>query len=172
MGPTDDSQVDLESTKAEAAPEPQPTPSPTPAATATPEPTPAPTATPEPTPDPAIASTFTIPASVEPVEEGGEWDLLQQKFQQWANTQQLTAVWEQSKLPLKLFGGLIAIVVVLQVYGGLIRTIEALPLAPGLLELAGLVWVANFSLRNLVKSSERQKIVRDLQDRWNRVVGG
>ena len=161
MGPTDDSQADLEPSKSTPAAEPQPTPSPTPAATATPEPT----------PDPVIASTFTIPASEEPAEEGGEWDLLQQKLQQWVNTEQLTALWDQSKLPLKLLGGLVAIVIVLQVYGGLIRTIEALPLAPGLLELAGLVWIANFSLRNLVKRSERQKVLSDLQDRWNRVVG-
>ena len=144
------------------APEPTPTPE---AESVAPQPTP----TPEPTPDPVIASTVTIPAGT--TGEGGEWNLLQEKVQGWINDNQLSVLWQQAKLPVQILVALIVLVLVLQVYGGIIRTISAVPLAPGLLELAGIVAVANFSIRRLVKSSERKKVLQTVQERWGQFIG-
>ena len=148
------------------APEPE-TASPEP--TFAPQPTVAPEPTPEATPDPVIASTVTIPAGT--TGEGGEWNLLQEKVQAWINDNQLSVLWQQVKLPAQILAALILLILVLQVYGGIIRTISAVPLAPGLLELAGVVAVANFSVRRLVKSSERKKVLQTVQDRWGQFVG-
>ena len=116
-----------------------------------------------------IASTVTIPAGE--TNEGGEWNLLQEKVQAWINDNQLSALWQQVKLPAQILAALIVLILVLQVYGGIIRTIAAVPLAPGLLELAGIVAVANFSVRRLVKSGERKKVFQTLRDRWDQFVG-
>ena len=148
------------------APEPE-TASPEP--TFAPQPTVAPEPTPEATPDPVIASTVTIPAGT--TGEGGEWNLLQEKVQAWINDNQLSVLWQQVKLPAQILAALIVLILVLQVYGGIIRTIAAVPLAPGLLELAGIVAVANFSFRRLVKSSERKKVLQTVRDRWDQFVG-
>ena len=148
------------------APEPE-TASPEP--TFAPQPTVAPEPTPEATPDPVIASTVTIPAGT--TGEGGEWNLLQEKVQAWVNDNQLSVLWQQVKLPAQILVALILLILVLQVYAGIIRTISAVPLAPGLLELAGVVAVANFSVRRLVKSSERKKVLQTVQDRWGQFVG-
>ena len=157
MGPIDDAKTNVENVS--------PTPAPTPSVA--PEPVPA---APEPTPDPAIAETVTIPADADAA--GGEWDLLKDKLQDWVNTDQLRNQLIQLKGPLRLLGGLIALIIVLQIYGGILHIIDALPLASGLFELAGVIWVANFSIRNLVRSSDRTKVLADLAARWQKVVGG
>ena len=120
-------------------------------------------------PDPAIDSTVSLPASTD--DEGGEWDLLRDKVQEWLNANQLSDLWRQAKLPVQILAALILLTLVLQIYGGIIRTIDAVPLAPGLLELAGLITVANFSARRLVKTSEREKVVQQVRDLWKQVVG-
>jgi len=148
------------------APEPETA---SPESTFAPQPTVAPEPTPEATPDPVIASTVTIPAGT--TGEGGEWNLLQEKVQAWINDNQLSVLWQQVKLPAQILVALILLILVLQVYGGIIRTISAVPLAPGLLELAGVVAVANFSVRRLVKSSERKKVLQTVQDRWGQFIG-
>ena len=148
------------------APEPETS---SPEQTFAPQPTVAPEPTPEATPDPVIASKVTIPAGT--TGEGGEWNLLQEKVQAWINDNQLSVLWQQVKLPAQILVALILLILVLQVYGGIIRTISAVPLAPGLLELAGVVAVANFSVRRLVKSSERKKVLQTVQDRWGQFVG-
>ena len=135
-----------------------------------PEPTPTPTVTPEPTADPAIAATVTISADADA--SGGEWDLLKDKLQGLVNTDQLQSQWSQLKGPLRLLAGLIVLVIVLVIYGGILRTIDALPLASGLFELAGVIWLASFSVRNLVRSGDRSKVMEDLVRLWQRVVGG
>ena len=157
MGPIDESPANVDN----ASSVPVPTPS------ATPEPAPV---APEPTPDPAIAETVTIPADADA--SGGEWDLLKEKVQGLVDTDQLQNQWTQLKGPLRLLGGLIVLIIVLQIYGGILRTIDAVPLASGLFELAGVIWVANFSVRNLVRSSDRRKVLDGLVGRWQRVVGG
>ena len=173
MGPIDEPQSNVDSVSQVPSPSPvQPpafteSPAQTPAA---PQPTPTPTVTPEPTADPAIAATVTIPADADA--SGGEWDLLKDKLQGLVNTDQLHSQWSQLKGPLRLLAGLVVLVIVLQIYGGIRRTIDALPLASGLFELAGVIWLANFSVRNLVRSGDRRKVMEDLVRRWRRVVGG
>ena len=156
MGPIDDTQNNVENVSPATAPTPFVAPEPVPAA-------------PEPTPDPAIAETVTIPADADAA--GGEWDLLKDKLQDWVNTDQLRNHWIQMKGPLRLLGGLIVLVIILQIYRGILHTIDALPLASGLFELAGVIWLANFSIRNLVRNSDRRKVVGDLAARWQKVVG-
>ena len=158
MGPIDEPQSNVDS----VSPVPEPTPTPTVTTT--------PIVTPEPTSDPAIAATVTIPADADA--SGGEWDLLKDKLQGLVNTDQLQSQWSQLKGPLRLLAGLIVLVIVLQIYGGILRTIDAVPLASGLFELAGVIWLANFSVRNLVRSGDRRKVMEDLVRRWQRVVGG
>ena len=173
MGPIDEPQSNVDSVSPVPSPSPvQPpafteSPAQTPAA---PEPTPTPPVPPEPTADPAIAATVTIPADADA--SGGEWDLLKDKLQGLVNTDQLHSQWSQLKGPLRLLAGLIVLVIVLQIYGGILRTIEALPLASGLFELAGVIWLGNFSVRNLVRSGDRRKVLEDLVRLWQRVVGG
>ena len=125
--------------------------------------------TPAETPDPVIASTVTIPAGNSG--EGGEWNLLQEKIQDWVSANNLSALWEQVKLPAQILIALIVLILVLQIYGGILRTIAAVPLAPGLLELAGIFAVANFSVRRLIKSSERKKVLSSVRERWTQFVG-
>ena len=187
MGPTDDNKSEVENSLSTPAPseqeqtpeavdavvaeEPTATPEPTPAPTPvpTPAPTPSPEPTPAPTPDPVIASTVTIPASS--ASEGGEWNLLQEKIQDWINANQLSTLWQQVKLPVQILAAVIVLILAVQIYGGIIRTIAAVPLAPGLLELAGVIAVINFSARRLVKSSERKQALQSLRDLWSQVVG-
>ena len=121
------------------------------------------------TPDPVIASTVTIPAGDSG--EGGEWNLLQEKIQDWVSANNLSALWEQVRLPAQILVALIVLILVLQIYGGILRTIAAVPLAPGLLELAGIFAVANFSVRRLIKTSERKKVLSSVRERWTQFVG-
>ena len=121
------------------------------------------------TPDPVIASTVTIPAGDSG--EGGEWNLLQEKIQDWVSANNLSALWEQVRLPAQILVALIVLILVLQIYGGILRTIAAVPLAPGLLELAGIFAVANFSVRRLIKTSERKKVLSSVRERWTQFIG-
>jgi len=58
-----------------------------------------------------------------------------------------------------------------RIYSGVIGIIDSIPLASGLLELAGLIWLINFSLNNLVKSSDRSQVTTMLQSRWRTITG-
>ena len=119
--------------------------------------------------DPVIESTVTIPAGNSG--EGGEWNLLQEKIQDWVSANNLSALWEQVKLPAQILIALIVLILVFQIYGGILRTIAAVPLAPGLLELAGIFAVANFSVRRLIKSDERKKVLSSVREGWTQFVG-
>lgn len=120
--------------------------------------------------DPAIASTMSIPAT-DPG-EGGEWDLLTEKLRDWMANNQLNELWDKTKTPAKLIGILILVIVVLQIYSGILNTIAQLPLAPRLLELAGLIWVARFAFQNLIRSSDRKQALGGLRTLWSKVIGG
>lgn len=122
-----------------------------------------------PSQDPAIASTVSIPA--EETSEGGEWDLLTGKLRDWMANNELNEIWEKTQTPAKLVGLLILVIVVLQIYSGILNTIEKLPLAPGLLELAGVIWLARFALQNLVRSGDRKQALDGLRNLWGKVTG-
>ena len=123
------------------------------------------------TPDPVITSTVTIPAQEASTDEGGEWDLLVEKIKAWIDSNQLGSLWNQAQLPLRLIGGLILFVIVSTVYSGILGTINKVPLAPGLLELTGVIWLLNYARCNLVRSSDRKRVIDAVGSTWNKVVG-
>jgi hypothetical protein len=122
-------------------------------------------------PDPVITSTVTIPAQEASTDEGGEWDLLVEKIKAWIDSNQLGSLWNQAQLPLRLIGGLILFVIVSTVYSGILGTINKVPLAPGLLELTGVIWLLNYARCNLVRSSDRKRVIDAVGSTWNKVVG-
>ena len=125
----------------------------------------------ETTPDPVITSTVTIPAQETSTDEGGEWDLLVEKVNAWIDSKQLGSLWDQAQLPLRLIGGLILFVIVSTVYSGILGTINKVPLAPGLLELTGVIWLLNYARCNLVRSSDRKRVISSIGSTWNKFVG-
>ena len=165
--------VQLGDPAAEAEPTSEPTPEPTPEPViaaapepAAPEPTPEPMAVPE---VPTVVSTLEVPALERPSggdAEGGEWDLLLDKLRQWIASGQLQQLWQTSRTPLTAAAALIGLLLVLRIYGALLGVLDSLPLVPGLLELAGLVAVVRFGLSNLVRSSDREKVIANVKGRW------
>jgi hypothetical protein len=141
--------------------------------TATPEPEPAP---PAPVDIPTVASTLEVPASPQVAasaadQEGGEWELLVEKVRTWIASGQLQEQWQAARTPLSLLAGLIAVLLVLRVYSALLGVLESIPLLPGLLELAGLVAVVQFSLTRLVRSNDRREVIEGVKQRWQSFRG-
>ena len=174
MGPVDEPRPEAETSGSD--PTPTPAPLPTPEPVPPPEPTPAPAPTPAPTPDPVLASTVSVPAQDASDQDGsdqdgGEWELLVGKAKAWVEQNDLAQLWTKAQLPLRVIGGLIAFALVAKVYSGVLNTIDSLPLAPGLLELAGLIWLMNFALRNLIRNSDRDKFITATRSTWSRITG-
>jgi len=165
MGPVDEPRPEAETPGSDPTPTPELTPAPTPAPEPTPEPTPAPT------PDPVIASTVSIPAQESADGDGGEWELLVGKVKDWLEQNDLAELWTKAQLPLRVVGGLIVFSLVATVYSGVLSTINSIPLVPGLLELAGVIWLVNFALRNLIRNSDRDKFIKGASSTWTRVTG-
>lgn len=173
--PTAATAADPAPTAAAPAEAPAPEPEPEPAA---PEPPSAPVAE-VPAPvvidTPTVASTIEVPAKapVNPTmaEEGGEWDLLVQKLRNWIASGQLQQQWQAARTPLSLLAGLIAVLLVLRVYSAVLGVLDSIPLLSGLLELAGLVAVIQFSLTRLVRSEDRREVIGGLKQRWKSFRG-
>ena len=134
------------------------------------EPTPAavaePPLEPQPSPEPpGVAATITVP----PLEEGaggGEWQMLVNSVNSWLGSGELTRQWQRIRGPLKGVAIVLVLLVVLRLYATVVATIDAIPLVSGLLELAGLIAVLQFSLTRLVRSSDRQQLLDQVQRRW------
>jgi len=122
-------------------------------------------------PIPEVAATLHAPATEAGPEQGGEWALLVAMIQDWIGSGQLQDTFQRYLNPLKLLGVLLGVVVVLRLYGALLGAIESLPLVPGLLELAGLLWLASFSASNLVRSGDRRQLIETLEQRWRSFRG-
>jgi hypothetical protein len=125
---------------------------------------------------PTVATTIDLPARGEnagagPTGEGGEWALLLSKLQAWLGSGQLQDQLQAARTPFTLVAGLIALLVVLQIYGALLAVIDRFPLAPGLLELVGVIAVVRFGLDKLVRSQERRALIEGLQRRWQAFQG-
>jgi hypothetical protein len=110
-------------------------------------------------------------AASDGVGEGGEWALLVEKLQAWWGSGQLQTLWQQSRTPLTLGLTLVVVLLVLQVYAGLLGAINSLPLVPGLLELVGLIWAVRYGLPQLIRRSERERLLNGLQQRWSSFRG-
>jgi hypothetical protein len=150
-------------------------------ATATPEPVksepaPEPPASTAPVDIPTVASTLEVPASPQVAipaadQDGGEWELLVEKVRTWISSGQLQEQWQSARTPLSLLAGLIAVLLVLRVYSAVLGVLDSIPLLPGLLELAGLVAVVQFSLTRLVRSNDRREVIEGLKQRWQSFRG-
>ena len=119
--------------------------------------------------DPAIASTVSIPADESA--DGGEWELLTGKLRDWMASNELGDLWDNTKTPAKLIGALLLLVVVGQIYSGILNTIAKIPLAPGLLELAGVIWLGRFALQKLIRNDDRREVADNLRQLWSKVIG-
>ena len=129
--------------------------------------------------DPAIASRVTVPAAMSPDPgqadlengEGGEWDLLSEKLRSWWQEQDLDHQWQRLRQPLLLGVGLVGLILVMRIYSGILAAIATVPLAPRLFELAGVSWLAWFSVTRLVRSDERRKVFTAVSGRWQAFRG-
>ena len=135
-------------------------------------------------PEPSVAATFTAeplePASAPLVApsssgadegEGGEWELLLQKLGQWLNQNELQTLWSQASKPVTALAALVGLLLVLRIYSALLGALDSLPLVPGLLELAGVVWVVRYGVPKLLRSSERERLLGGLSQRWKAFRG-
>ena len=120
---------------------------------------------------PAVAATLHAPATGADPDGGGEWALLLARVQDWIGSGQLQDITRTALPSLRLLALLLAGVVILKLYGALLGAIESLPLLPGLLELAGLVWLGRFSAANLVRSGDRRQLVETVERRWQSFRG-
>lgn len=125
-----------------------------------------------PGPPPGVAATITVP----PLEDGessggGEWEMLMERFSTWWNSGELNRQWQRIRGPLKGVAILVAVLLALQVYATVVGTIDAIPLVSGLLELTGLIAVLQFSATRLLRSSDRQEVLSQLQRRWQEFRG-
>ena len=130
----------------------------------------------QPAPDPVIASTVSIPAQESTDQDGGqldggEWELLVGKVKEWLEQNDLAELWTKAQLPLRVVGGLIVFSLLSTVYSGVLNTIDSIPLVPGLLELAGVMWLVNFALRNLIRNSDRDNFIKVVRSTWGLVTG-
>ena len=140
--------------------------------TAAPAPTPEPPAPEPPAAESPIASTVSVPADPNASDsEGGEWHLLMEKLNAWLADAKLMELWQQSQRPLKLVGGALALLLVLQLTSAVLGTLDAIPMLPRLLQLTGLIYVVLFASRRLVRSDERRSLIEGVKNSWSSFTG-
>lgn len=115
---------------------------------------------------PGVAATIAVPPLEETEGGGGEWELLVERFTTWWNSGELNRQWQRIRGPLKGVAILVAVLLALQVYATVVSTVDAIPVVSGLLELTGLIAVLQFSATRLLRSSDRQEVLAQLQRRW------
>jgi len=120
-----------------------------------------------PAPNP-IQTSVIIPAETQ---EGGEWQLLLAKLNDWLGGAKAAELWGQSKGPLKALGLAIVALLLLRLLGAVLGTLDALPLVPGLLELVGLLWLALAAGPRLLRSEERKKLLTTTHHAWKSFSG-
>ena len=138
----------------------------------TPAPTPEPPAPEPPAAESPIASTVSVPADPSASDgEGGEWHLLMEKLNGWLAEAKLMELWQQSQRPLKLLGGALALLLVLQLTSAVLGTLDAIPMLPRLLQLTGLIYLVLFTSRRLVRSDERRSLIERIKTSWSSFTG-
>ncbi|MEL0265465.1 MAG: CAAD domain-containing protein [Synechococcus sp.] len=119
-----------------------------------------------------IPSTVSVPADPNASDsEGGEWHLLMEKLNAWLADAKLMELWQQSQRPLKLVGGALALLLVLQLTSAVLGTLDAIPMLPRLLQLTGLIYVVLFASRRLVRSDERRSLIEGVKNGWSSFTG-
>ena len=146
---------------------------PAPAPDTAPEPpAPEPPVVEAPAADSPIASTVSVPADPSASDsEGGEWHLLMEKLNGWLADAKLMELWQQSQRPLKLLGGALALLLVLQLTSAVLGTLDASPMLPRLLQLTGLIYLVLFASRRLVRSDERRSLIEGIKTSWSSFTG-
>ena len=135
-------------------------------------PTPEPPASEPPAAESPIASTVSVPADPSSSDsEGGEWHLLMEKLNAWLADAKLMELWQQSQRPLKLVGGALALLLVLQLTGAVLGTLDGIPMLPRLLQLTGLIYLTLFASRRLVRSDERRSLIEGIKSSWSSFTG-
>jgi hypothetical protein len=126
--------------------------------------------------EPTVAKTLEVPPlapgqASEARTEGGEFDLLIGKVKDWFEQADLGGQWDRLNGPLRGLGLLLGGLLVIKLYLALLDTLDDVPLLPRLLQLGGLIWLFNFSLTRLTRSSERKEILEDWKRRWDAFRG-
>ncbi len=103
--------------------------------------------------------------------EGGEWDLLLKKLSEWQKSKNLKNQIKTFKQVAILSACLLLLVSIIRIYGGFINGISKFPIAPGLLELAGTIWLIWFTISKLLRSKDRQNLVSDIRTRRSALLG-
>ena len=109
------------------------------------------------------------PHQADPGQEGGEWQMLTTKLADWAASDAPQTLWKQLQSPLKAFAVLLSALFVLRLYAAVLGALEGVPLLAGLLELTALVWIARHGAPALLRREERQTLIDQLSQRWQRL---
>ena len=91
--------------------------------------------------------------------------------QEWVPASAQAPAWGLESVPEWARGSVWGRCLVATVYSGVLSTINSIPLVPGLLELAGVIWLVNFALRNLIRNSDRDNFIKGARSTWARVTG-
>jgi hypothetical protein len=135
--------------------------------------------------NPPISKPTNIPASQAPtpnqeqnkVGKEVDWPLLAGKardllnLSNWIKPNDQSNQWQQLRQILVFVAWPIALVIFVRIYGGILSTIERVPLASSLFEMAGIIWLAWFSLTRLIRSKDRQDVISSLRSRWHAFSG-
>ncbi len=104
-----------------------------------------------------------------PRQEGGEWQMLTTKLADWAASDAPQTLWQQLQSPLKALAVLLGALFVLRLYTAVVGALEGVPLLAGLLKLTALVWIARHGAPALLRREERQTLIDQLSQRWQRL---
>ena len=109
------------------------------------------------------------PNQDDPRQDGGEWQMLTTKLADWASSDAPQTLWQQLQSPLKALAVLLVAVVVLRLYAAVLGDLEGVPLLAGLLELTALVWIARHGAPALLRREQRQTLIDQLSQGWQRL---
>ena len=109
------------------------------------------------------------PNQDDPRQDGGEWQMLTTKLADWASSDAPQTLWQLLQSPLKALAVLLVAVVVLRLYAAVLGALEGVPLLAGLLELTALVWIARHGAPALLRREQRQTLIDQLSQGWQRL---
>ena len=109
------------------------------------------------------------PNQDDPRQDGGELQMLTTKLADWASSDATQTLWQQLQSPLKALAVLLVAVVVLRLYAAVLGALEGVPLLAGLLELTALVWIARHVAPALLRREQRQTLIDQLSQGWQRL---
>ena len=133
--------------------------------------------------NPAIPKPSSIPATPTPKQEPDKGDKAKErallaekvrnlfKLSTWFKPNNQANQLQQVRQLAVLVAWLIALVIFVRVYGGILLIIESVPLAPSLFEMAGIIWLAWFSITRLIRSQDRQEVIFSVRSRWHAFSG-